>query len=321
MKIVVAGGTGFLGRRLCVALVDDGHQVVVLSRRPSAAASRVQTVGWDPARPRTDAAWVEHLGTTHAVINLTGANVAGGGLLPARWNAEIKDNLRRSRLDATHAIVEAIAATTFSQRPRILLNASAIGFYGSRGDEILVEGSPPGNDFFAQLCIDWEAAAAAGERLGMRVVRLRTGVVLDHGAMATDLLVLASRVGAGGRLGSGRQWWSWIHRADVIGLIRRALYNDALGGELNVVAPAPRRMIDFPIILGHLLRRPSCLPTPAFALRLALGEIADALLLSSQRVLPERALAAGYRFEFATLEEALESIVGVPAPVTAHGPH
>jgi uncharacterized protein len=317
MKILVAGGTGFLGRPLCATLVEEGHQVVVLSRHPSGARSTVrngvEVLAWDPTHAQPDAAWVQAVGASDAVINLAGENVGGRGPLPQRWTTEIKNNLWWSRLESTRAIVEAIAASPAGQRPRVLLNASAIGYYGNRGDEILIEGSPPGSDFFAELCADWEAEARSAEQLGVRVVRLRTGVVLDHGTMATDLLLLASQLGAGGRLGSGRQWWSWIHRADVIGLMLHALQTDALGGELNVVAPAPRRMIDFPRILGHLLRRPSWLPTPAFGLRLVLGEIADVLLLSSQRVLPVRAMDSGYHFQFPELEDALESIVGARA--------
>jgi uncharacterized protein (TIGR01777 family) len=224
---------------------------------------------------------------THAdgVINLAGENVGGHGPLPPRWSPALKRRLRLSRLEATQAIVQALAEAPPEQRPHVLINASAVGYYGDRGDEILTEDSLPGVGFFPALCSDWEVAAASAESLGLRVVRLRTGVVLERGAMAARLLVLASRVGLGGPLGSGQQWWAWIHRADVIGLILHALQSESVYGALNVVGPEPRRMIDFPRELGHLLLRPSWVPTPAFALRLAFGEGADALLLASQRVI------------------------------------
>jgi uncharacterized protein (TIGR01777 family) len=313
MDVLVAGGTGFLGRPLCAALVCAGHRVVVLSRDPARARpgldGAVQVLSWDPARADGNQPWVQQLGQADAIINLAGESVGGQGPLPVRWSPAFKARLRASRLDATQAIVQAIAATPIERRPRVLVNASAIGYYGDRGDEVLAEDSPPGRGFFANLCLDWEAAAQTAEDLGTRVVRLRTGIVLERGAMAADLLILASHLGVGGPLGSGRQWWSWIHRADVVGLILHALRDDDLHGPLNLVAPTPRPMRDFPRVLGRLLHRPSLVPAPAFALRIGLGEVADALLLASQRVMPGRALQAGYTFRYPTLENALAAIL------------
>jgi uncharacterized protein (TIGR01777 family) len=313
MNILVPGGSGFLGRAVCAALVQAGERVTVLSRRPDRVRDRIPAVievlGWDTAGSDPDARWLERLPEVDAVINLSGANVGGHGRLPARWSPGVKAGLRSSRLQSTRAIVQGLAATPAARRPRILINASAVGYYGDRGDEVLTELSQSGSDYFSDLCRAWEAEALAAEPLDVRVVCLRTGVVLDRGAMATDLLVAASRLGAGGRLGSGRQWWSWIHREDVAGLIRHALHGDAVRGPLNLVAPNPRRMEDFPRVLGALLRRPSWLPTPAWALRLVFGELADALLLSSQRVLPARAEQTGYTFQYATLEAALSAVV------------
>ncbi|MBV9578645.1 MAG: TIGR01777 family oxidoreductase [Chloroflexi bacterium] len=312
MRVLVAGGSGFLGSALCARLVAADHHVTILSRRPRPAsqanARRVDVLEWDPANPDAAAAWVRRLGEMDAVINLSGENIGGRGPLPSRWSSSVKARLRASRLQTTHAIVQALGTTPPEHRPHVMINASATGYYGDRGDEILTEDSSAGSDFLAGLCVDWEAAAVEAEALGVRVVRLRTGVVLDRGAMAADLLILASRVGVGGRLGSGRQWWSWIHRADVVGLIVHALETEPVQGALNAVAPAPRRMGDFPEVLGHLLGRPNWLPTPSFALRLAFGEVSDALLLSSQRVLPILAQETSYEFRYATLEDAFAAI-------------
>jgi hypothetical protein len=311
MDIIVAGGTGFLGRPLCAALAEAGHTLTILSRHASSARgsvpAQIQLIAWDPAYPRPDQEWVQRIGRADAVINLAGQNVGGAGPIPTRWTPRFKTALRASRMEATHAIVQALAVNT--RRPGVLVNASAVGYYGSRGDEVLTESSEPGVDFFGRLCVEWECSARKAESLGLRVVCLRTGVVLERGAMAAELLVLASRLGAGGRLGSGQQWWSWIHRDDVIGLVQHALAVDVVDGALNVVAPRPRRMIDFPRVLGRLLHRPSLAPAPACALRLAFGEMADALLLASQRVLPVQARETGYTFRYPDVEAALAAIL------------
>ena len=313
MRVVLAGGTGFLGRKLCSALVDRGDQVVVLSRHPEQTRHRVggpvEVQAWDPSGGTGTGGWVEALGSAHAVINLAGENIGGRGPIPTRWSGALKRELRASRLQATRTLVSAIGATDPPRRPGVLVNASAAGYYGNRGDELLTEQSTPGDDFLANLCVDWEGAASAAEAFGVRVVRLRTGVVLDQGALASDLLVLTSRLGVAGPLGNGRQWWSWIHRDDVVGLILHALDTEAVSGAMNAAAPAPRRMRDFPVVLGNLLHRPAWLPTPAFALRIAFGELADALLLASQRVAPECARSTGYAFRFQTLEDAFGDIV------------
>jgi uncharacterized protein (TIGR01777 family) len=313
MRVVVAGGTGFLGRRLCAALVDRGDAVVVLSRDPQQTKQRMEgsteVLAWDPSGGTASGGWVAAVGSAQAVINLAGENIGGRGPIPTRWSPALKHELRSSRLQATRTLVSAIAATDPARRPHVLVNASAAGYYGDRGDELLTEQSTPGDDFLANLCVDWEAAAITAEALGVRVVRLRTGVVLDHGALASDLLVLTSRLGVAGPLGNGRQWWSWIHRDDVVGLILHALDTEAVSGAMNAAAPAPRQMRDFPVVLGNLLHRPAWLPTPAFALRLAFGDLADALLLASQRVAPERALNTGYAFRFHRLEDAFRDIL------------
>ena len=289
-----------------------------------------EALAWDPAHVDLAQPWARRIGQVDAIVNLSGENVGGRGPLPVRWSAAFKAALRASRLDTTRAVVQAIAATPAEQRPGVLVNASAIGYYGNRGDELLTEDSPPGRDFFAALCRDWEEAAAAAEPLGVRVVRLRTGVVMARGAMAADLLIFASRLGVGGPLGSGKQWWSWIHRDDVVGLIQHALGDDAVRGPLNVVAPTPRQMVDFPRVLGHLLHRPSLAPAPAFALRLVFGEVADALLLGSQRVSAAQALRSGYAFRYPSLEAAFRAILDAakltlpttqPAPGSTEAQH
>jgi uncharacterized protein (TIGR01777 family) len=312
MDVVVAGGTGFIGQPLCAALLRAGHTVTVLSRHPGStrlsATVPVEVMSWDPARPHSDQAWVQRVGQADAVVNLAGENVGGRGPVPTRWTAGFKTALRTSRLQATDGIVRALSAAP-ARGPAALVNASAVGYYGSRRDEILTESSGPGSDFFGRLCVEWEAAAQAAANYGVRVVVVRTGVVLERQALAAHLLVLASKLGVGGPLGSGQQWWPWIHRDDVIGLVLHALDSETVSGALNAVSPNPRRMAEYPQVLGKLLHRPSVVPAPEFALRLLFGEVAEALLLSSQRALPRRALETGYAFQYATLEQALTAIL------------
>ncbi|MBX5465183.1 MAG: TIGR01777 family protein [Clostridia bacterium] len=319
MRVVVTGGTGLIGRALAGELAARGEEVVLLSRRPAAAAAAglppgVRLLPW-PALPRGELAllpgpragesgeWREALEEAEAVVHLAGESIAAG-----RWDGARKARLVESRLLSTRALVEALAAAR--RRPAVLVSASAVGYYGSRGEEELAEEAGPGDDFLARLCVAWEREAMAAEGLGLRVVRLRTGLVLAREGGALPRLLLPLRLGLGGPLGGGRQWVPWIHLEDEVGLIRWALEEERLAGALNAVAPEPVREADLVRTAGRLLRRPAWLPAPAPLLRLALGEMADALLLASQRVLPARALALGYRFRYPRLEGALASLLG-----------
>ncbi|MFI5056552.1 MAG: TIGR01777 family oxidoreductase [Candidatus Acidiferrales bacterium] len=288
MKVLVTGSTGFVGTALVGALAGVGHTVCRLVRPESAARGGTKNgfdVPWNPATGELGGAAVG----ADAVVNLAGASIAGG-----RWTAERKALLRSSRVDATRALVTALAK--MNARPRVLVSASAIGYYGSRGDELLTEESAGGIDFLAGLSREWEAEAVKAEALGIRVVRARIGIILARHGGALAKMLLPFKLGVGGRIGSGKQWMSWVTLDDVVGILRFALENGAVQGAVNIVAPGAARNSEFTKELAHALHRPALFPAPAFALRLALGEMADALLLSSQRVVPQRLQQLGYQF-------------------------
>jgi len=297
MTVVIAGGNGFLGSALARTLRANAHRVRVLTRRPQ----QVDDVAWHPDPDDQRAPWTTAIEGADAVINLAGDSIAG-----ARWNAARKQAIRESRLRATGALVLAIANA--SRRPPVFISASAVGVYGNRGDERLTEDSVPGTDFLADVCRDWERIAMEAARQS-RVVRLRTGIVLGRGGGALAPMALPFRLFAGGPMGSGKQYMSWIHIDDWVAMVRWALQTDAVSGAINLTAPAPVTNTEFAHTLGRALRRPSFMRTPAFALRLALGaEMAEALVLGGQRVLPVRAEAMGYSFTYTTLESALGAI-------------
>ena len=300
MRIVIAGATGFLGRALVSALARERHDMVVLSRRDSALPG-TRTVIWNPDGSASD--WARAIDGTDAVINLAGEPIAG-----TRWTAAVKARIRSSRVDATRSLASAIAGA--AQPPRVFVSGSAVGYYGSRGDERLTESSSPGQDFLSDVCVAWEREAVAARSPRTRVVLLRTGLVIGRGGGALQPMLLPFRLGVGGPLGSGRQYWPWIHLDDWVAMVCWALTAPRLDGPLNVTAPEPVTNAAFTRALGRALHRPAVLPAPAFALRLALGEMADALLLSGQRAVPERALQEGFVFGQPELGPALANLVG-----------
>ena len=287
MKVVIAGGTGFLGTALAASLRADGHHVVIISRHPQGP----DQVAW------TDRSAFER---AEAIVNLAGTSLDSG-----RWTEARKAEILDSRVRATETIVTALSE--LSHRPPVFLNQSAVGFYGTHGSEALTEESPPGSDFLASVCVAWEAAAMKAAWM-TRVVLLRTGLPLDPSGGALPRLVLPFRVFAGGRLGSGEQYWSWIHIHDWIGMVRWAIDEPRINGPLNVTAPAPATNRELAEALGRALRRPALAPAPAFALRLLLGEMADAVILGGQRVLPAKATRAGFQFQYPDLESALQQL-------------
>jgi uncharacterized protein (TIGR01777 family) len=305
MRILISGASGLVGGALTNALRTDGQSVAHFVRAAAAAVGRSETpavtgdVRWDPARGEIDVAAIEG---ADAVIHLSGASIASG-----RWNAARKELLRTSRVDSTRLLVKAMAA--LRQKPRVFLCASAIGIYGDRGDEILNESSAPGTDFLSGVAREWEAEARRAEESGIRTVLLRFGVILAADEGALPRIAMPFRFGVGGRLGSGRQWMSWIALEDVVGAARAALADEQMSRAVNLVAPNPVRNDEFTRVLAQVLHRPAIFPAPAFALRLALGEMADALLLVSQRVQPERLLAKGFAFRYAELELALRALL------------
>jgi uncharacterized protein (TIGR01777 family) len=304
MKIIVTGGTGFLGRPLCRALVDDRHDVTVLTRRrPADSAARedgVTWLGWAPGR--AGGTWPQQIDGADAVVNLAGEPIAA-----RRWTKAQKARIRSSRIAVTENVARAIAGA--ARPPAVLISGSAVGYYGARGDEPIAEDAPPGADFLAAVCREWEEAARAAERPATRVALVRTGLVLEADGGALERMLLPFRLFGGGPLGSGRQYWPWIHRADWIGMVRWLLATPAAAGPFNATAPNPVTNREFSAALGRAMKRPSWLPAPPVALRIALGEMADALLLSGQRAVPERALQMGYRFQFEKVDDALHAIL------------
>jgi uncharacterized protein len=294
MKIVIAGGSGFIGEPLVRRLLAKGHDVAVLSRDP-AKVKAGRGLAWDG---KSQGGWSAEAAAADVVINLAGENVGDG-----RWTDARKQRLIGSRLKSTRALIEALRRDP--QHPRTYISASAVGLYGDRGDESLDEAATPGRGFLAELVEQWEAAAREAESLS-RLVILRFGVVLapDGGALAK--LLLPFKLGAGGPIGSGKQWMSWVDRDDALRMMEWAIETDSARGVYNATAPHPATNRDFARALGAALHRPALLPTPGFALRLAFGEMADEMLLGGQRVLPARAQKEGFTFEYPTLERSLE---------------
>jgi uncharacterized protein (TIGR01777 family) len=297
MKVLISGGSGLVGTALTESLRSEGHTVALLVR-PDGDTS-AGDIRWDPASGFINTNAMEG---ADAVVNLNGASIGGG-----RWNSERKKILRSSRIDATRVLVDAF--TRLKQKPQVFVSASAIGYYGNRGDEVLTESSTSGNDFLADTCRDWETEALRAQSSGIRTVVTRFGVILSATGGALTQMLPPFKLGLGGRLGSGQQWLSWIALEDVVGLLRAVISDEKASGALNVVSPTPVRNSEFTQVLASVLHRPAILPAPAFALRLLLGEMADALLLASQQVHSERVPAATYTFRYENLEPALHAIL------------
>jgi uncharacterized protein len=301
MKILVTGATGLVGTALVAALAREGHTVCRLVR--SGTKSTGGTVGtfdvpWDPETGSLGSVAVG----AEVVVNLGGASIVAG-----RWTNLRKKLLRSSRVDSTRALVAALKK--MNAKPDVLVSASAVGFYGNRGDEILTEESAPANDFLSNLAKDWEAEALRAEQFGTRVVLARFGIILASEGGALPEMMLPFKLGVGGRIGDGKQWMSWVALEDVVAVLRLALIKTELRGPINIAAPEPVRNADFVKELARAMHRPAIFPAPAFALRLAMGEMADALLLSSQRAVPERLTQVGYQFSNPNLALALTTIL------------
>ena len=297
MTIVLAGGSGFLGRKLAARLEHDHHRVVVLTRRPR--DGKDTDVTWQP--DGSAGALAGHLDGVDAVVNLAGEDIAG-----KRWSAARKEALRNSRLLATRTLVRAMA--TCQTPPRVFVSASGVGYYGPRGDEPVTEQTPPGSDFLARLCVEWEGEARAAEGARTRVAMVRTGLVLDAKGGALPKMLPPFRIGLGATIASGQQLMPWIHAGDWVAMVLWLIQSEGASGAFNATAPEPVTNRDFTRALGRVLQRPAVLHAPAFALKLALGEMSD-LLITGQRALPARAEELGFRFSFRALEPALHDIL------------
>lgn len=299
MKIVLTGATGFIGRRLVDQLVQHGDQIVVLTRGARAALpGRIRAVSWDG---RTIGSWAEEIEGADVVVNLAGEPFGG-----RRWNAAQKGKIVSSRVDATKAVVEAIARAR--RRPSVLVNASAVGIYGEHPDGVITEDHTRGTGFVAETCGQWEDEAFRATALGVRVATMRQGIVLGEGGGALKRMVLPFKLFVGGPLGPGTQWFPWVHIDDVVGAIRHVIATPALYGPVNVSAPNPVTMNQFARVLGAVLHRPAVFRVPAIALRVAVGEMAIAVL-SGQRMIPQKLLTFGYNFRYSNVNEALEDIL------------
>ncbi|HKV31967.1 MAG TPA: TIGR01777 family oxidoreductase [Candidatus Dormibacteraeota bacterium] len=300
MKVLISGGSGFIGRHLVASLVQDGHEVVVLTRRPQTTDPQTgaRYVAWDPRTGNGE--WVKEVAGAAGVVNLAGTSI---GSWP--WTRQKMADLLSSRLSATAALVRALERTPAERRPSVLVSASGIDYYGDRGEESITEESRAGDSFLARLSEQWEAEAEKAQPLGVRVVRIRTAMVFGREAPAFRLLTLPFRLFVGGPLGDGRQWFTWIHIDDIVGLYRLALEDSRVTGPVNAVAPDVRREREVAREIGRVFHRPSVIPAPAFALKLALGKMAQ-LLLHGRHAQPAKARGYGYQFRFGGLHEALE---------------
>jgi uncharacterized protein (TIGR01777 family) len=294
-RVLVSGVSGPIGAALLPSLEAQGVEIVRLVR---GAAKGGEQISWDPSRPLAPAI----VSGFDAVIHLAGESVVG------RWTEAKKKAIRDSRVEGTGSVATALAQT--AAKPEVFVCASAIGFYGSRGDEIVDEGSPPGQEFLPEVCREWEQVSRVAADAGIRTVNIRIGLVLSPRGGALEKMLLPFKLGLGGRLGSGKQWWSWIHVDDIVGAIHQILQTQSLSGPVNLVAPNPVRNDEFTKILASELGRPAVLPMPAFAARLAFGEMARELMLSSQRVKPQKLENTGYSFRFPELRAALDDLIG-----------
>ena len=296
MDVLVSGATGLIGSALTPELEAAGHRIIRLTRSPRSEAD----IRWDPEAGAIDAARLEGV---DAVVHLAGESIAEG-----RWTPEKKQRILESRRQGTRLLAASIAA--LPTPPRVMVSASAVGYYGDRGNELLREDSAPGSGFLAEVCKEWEAAADPAREAGIRVVHPRIGIVLSPEGGALGVTLPIFRLGLGGKIGDGRQYWSWVALDDVVGSILHSLTNESVSGPVNVGSPDPLTNAEYTKVLGRVLNRPAIFPLPAPAARIMLGEVADALLLASQRMEPARLKETGYTFRYPELEGALRHLLG-----------
>jgi uncharacterized protein (TIGR01777 family) len=306
MRIIIAGGSGLIGRVLTSALINDGDQVTILSRHPGSVSGMpagVRVLRWDG---KTLNEWCTEIENTDAVINLVGENLFGDGFIPTRWTATRKKRLVQSRVESGKILSSAIEKAV--HKPGVFIQSSGVGFYGIHQDRPFVEDDPAGNDFLANLCKEWEASTISIEKLGVRRVIIRSGVVFTTKGSAFRLLVLPYQLFVGGRIGTGMQVYSWIHHTDEVNAIRYLIHNDQAKGVFNLCSPYPVTNDEFGRMVANVIKRPHYFTIPAFILKIALGEVAS-MVLDGQRVLPNKLLLQGYVFNFPKLEQALTDLL------------
>lgn len=307
MRVIITGGTGLIGSRLAERMAGAGHEVIVLSRSPNRYAGMfehdVHIEGWDA---RTAEGWGYLADGADVIVNLAGASIAGDGFPPSRWTPSRKRLILESRLGAGNAVVEAIRAA--ENKPGLVIQSSAIGYYGVRGDEKITEIALSGDDFLSRVCEKWEASTAEVTDMGVRQVAVRTGLVLSTEGGAFPIILMPIKLFVGGPLGSGEQYYSWIHIDDVVGALRFLLEHEDASGPFNLTAPNPKTNKEFVKTVAGVLGRPAIFPTPGFALRTALGEVAT-VVLDGQRVIPKKLLNMGYEFKFEELEPAVRDLL------------
>jgi len=307
MRVLITGGTGLIGRALSANLASDGHEVIILSRSPGRAThlpDGVRAERWDAC---TAEGWGHLADGADAIVNLAGSSIAGEGFFPSRWTDEQRRLIRESRLDSSRAVVKAVALA--EQKPRVVIQASGVGYYGYRGDESLTEKAEPGDDWAARFTVEeWEPSTAPVEEMGVRRAVARTGVVLSTEDGALPRLLLPFRLFVGGPMGSGDQWVSWIHLKDEARALRFLIENEEARGALNITAPNPVTNGELAKLLGKVMGRPAWIPVPGFAMRLAFGEVAD-VVLKGQRAVSQRLLDLGFEFQFPAAEAALVDLL------------
>ncbi len=317
MNVIITGGSGLIGKRLVKLLVSNGHHVTVLSRNTVKASERIKDadlVGWDGSTSR---GWGHLVENCDAIVNLAGENIGGEGYLPTRWNKPRKQLLRDSRVQAGEAVVQAVRGA--ATRPSVVVQASGIGYYGNTGDTLADENSPAGDDFMARLAVDWENSTRAVENMGVRRVIIRSGVNLHARKGALPRMMLPFRLYAGGPVGGGQQYFPWIHPDDEAAAILFLIENRSANGAYNLDAPELATNAQFGKVLAKMLVRPYWFPLPAFAMRLAFGEVAD-MVLTGQRAQPKRLLEMGFRFKYPDLDTALASVLACPLVIRAGQP-
>ncbi len=307
MRVIITGGTGLIGAALATDLIGDGHEVILLSRYPEQRTHNVpegaQLLPWDA---RTTEGWEHWADGADAIVNLAGASIGGDAFLPARWTRRRKQLILESRLGSGQAVTQAVKAA--AQKPDVVIQSSAVGYYGAQRDEALAEDAPPGSGFLAEVCQAWEKTTEGVERLGVRRAVIRTGIVLSLASGALPRLLLPFRLFAGGPFGKGEHFMPWIHIADEVRAIRYLIENNDASGHFNLSAPMPVTNRDFANTLGRVMKRPSFMPVPSLAMRLAFGEVST-VVLDGQRAVPTRLLQAGFAFKFKDLEPALRDIL------------